>query len=367
MSLVESLIQMSPLRIGAHGRLTGKLKSRGQWIGGNVAEIAMENRFAVPTTASGPSPTERRWESIAAIPFPWAGEPARVRLHPSQQVPLPMNRCRALALRYRKPAARVHWGSGYNPTTESPLSETDGEFTLTGRPARWARVVGCRSQRCVVPPTSGSCGRRRRSMPDVTRILDEARGGDPRALDRLLAAVYEDLRQLANAKLARERRGHSLQATDLVHEAYLRLVGPADPAGESLPWEGSAHFFSAAAEAMRRILVESARRRRTLKRGGGRDRKDLDEQDAMVTAGSIDLLALDEALEKLSQEDPLKANLVKLRYFAGLTGEHAAEVLGISRATADRHWAFARAWLHAEICKGDEQKPREQRPWEDRP
>ncbi len=186
-------------------------------------------------------------------------------------------------------------------------------------------------------------------MTDVTQMLDDARGGDPAALDRLLVAVYDDLRKLASAKLARERRGHSLQATDLVHEAYLRLVG-----GAEMQWEQSAHFFAAAAEAMRRILVESARKRLSLKRGGGAVRMELRDHDAVAPIESIDVLALDEALEKLIQEDPVKANLVKLRYFAGLTGEQAGQLLGISRATADRYWAFARAWLHAEIRKGED-------------
>ncbi len=188
-------------------------------------------------------------------------------------------------------------------------------------------------------------------MTDVTQMLDDARGGDPGALDRLLAAVYDDLRKLASQKLSRERRGHSLQATDLVHEAYIRLIG-----GAEVQWEKSAHFFAAAAEAMRRILVESARRKKTLKRGGGRPRRELLEGDAISLDDSIDVIALDEALEKLGLEDSVKADLVKLRYFAGLTGEQTAGLLGISRATADRYWAYARAWLHDEIRRGDEKR-----------
>jgi RNA polymerase sigma factor (TIGR02999 family) len=185
-------------------------------------------------------------------------------------------------------------------------------------------------------------------MSDITRIIDEAREGDERATDRLLSTIYDELRRLAAQKLARERAGHTLQATALVHEVYLRLLG-----GEAERWENSAHFFGAAAEAMRRILVESARRKSRLKHGGGRERKEIDEADAITMSDPIDLIAMDEALEKLSSEDRLKAELVKLRYFAGLTGEQAGRVLGISRATADRYWTFARAWLFDEMSKGD--------------
>jgi len=180
-------------------------------------------------------------------------------------------------------------------------------------------------------------------MSEVTRILQELRSGDSRATDRLLAAVYDELRRLAARKLARERPGHTLQATELVHEAYLRLLG-----GEQ-QWENSIHFFAAAAEAMRRILVESARRRARLKHGGGRQRCELTEADAITMPDSTDLIALDEALERLARLDPTKAELVKLRYFAGLTVEQAGRMLGISRATADRYWAFARAWLYCEM------------------
>ena len=186
-------------------------------------------------------------------------------------------------------------------------------------------------------------------MSDVTRILEEMNQGDERAADRLLAAVYDELRRLASHKLARERPGQTLQATALVHEAYLRLVG-----GGDVRWENRSHFFAAAAEAMRRILVEAARRKARLKHGGGRQRIELDEADAVTMPDFTDLLALDEALEKFTQQDPVKADLVKLRYFTGLTVEQAGEILGISRATADRYWAFARAWLYHEISKGDD-------------
>ena len=186
-------------------------------------------------------------------------------------------------------------------------------------------------------------------MGDVTRILDELGAGDSGATDRLLAAVYDELRRLAAQRLARERPGQTLQATALVHEAYLRLLG-----NEEQRWENRAHFLAAAAEAMRRILVESARRKQRIKHGGGRKRCELEEADVAGAEPDLDLLALDEALEKLAREDPAKADLVKLRYFAGLTVEQAGEVLGISRATADRYFRFARAWLFHEVSKGDE-------------
>lgn len=187
-------------------------------------------------------------------------------------------------------------------------------------------------------------------MVDITRILEEARDGDNEATNRLLAAVYSELRRLASIKLAREQPGHTLQATALVHEAYLRLLGV--DAGR---WENSAHFFGAAAEAMRRILVESARRKARLKHGGGLQKREVSESDAILLSDPIDLIGLDDALEKLKQEDPQKAELVKLRYFAGLTVKQAGKVLGISRATADRYWTFARTWLYNEMSKGDEE------------
>jgi len=186
-------------------------------------------------------------------------------------------------------------------------------------------------------------------MSDVTHILEEVRLGDHGAIDRLLVAVYEELRRLAARKLAGERPGQTLQATALVHEAYLRILG-----GQPARWESSAQFFAAAAEAMRRILVESARRKARVKYGGGRRKHEVDERDAIIMPDATDLLALDEALEKLTQEDPAKAELVKLRYFAGLTVEQAGQVLGVSRATADRYWAFARTWLYYELARGDE-------------
>ena len=180
-------------------------------------------------------------------------------------------------------------------------------------------------------------------MNDVTRILSDIELGDAGAAERLLPLVYDELRKLAARRLKREDPGHTLQATALVHEAYLRLVGR----DETRSWNSRGHFFAAAARAMRRILVDNARRKGAQKRGVGLERRPLDE----VAAPQPDdeLLALDEALQALAASDPVKARLVELRYFAGLTGEQAARVLGISPATADRHWAFAKAWLRNEV------------------
>jgi RNA polymerase sigma factor (TIGR02999 family) len=181
-------------------------------------------------------------------------------------------------------------------------------------------------------------------MSEVTRILTAIEQGDGRAIDQLLPAVYEELRQLATRKLARERPGQTLQATALVHEAYLRLVG-----AEDQNFRSRTHFFAAAAEAMRRILIENARRKHRVKRGGDHQRVDLDQAEIPLDDSAEDLLALDEALAQLEAADRTKADLVKLHYFAGLTMEQAAEVLGISARTAKRYWAYARAWLYDEI------------------
>jgi RNA polymerase sigma factor (TIGR02999 family) len=180
-------------------------------------------------------------------------------------------------------------------------------------------------------------------MHEVTRVLSAIEQGDPQAAEQLLPLVYDELRKQAAAKLAQEKPGQTLQATALVHEAYLRLVGAAG--GRSFKDRG--HFFAAAATAMRRILIENARRKQTEKRGGGLQRQPLD--DLAAPEPDQELLALDKALEKLAATDPVKARLVELRYFAGFTGDQAAEVLGISPTTADRHWAYARAWLQAEV------------------
>jgi RNA polymerase sigma factor (TIGR02999 family) len=182
------------------------------------------------------------------------------------------------------------------------------------------------------------------NMSDVTRILDRAREGDPAAADQLLPLVYDELRRLAAQKMANEAAGHTLQPTALVHEAWLRLVG-----NQNQQWKGRAHFFGAAAEAMRRILVESGRRKRAARHGGGQAKFDIHEIEIAAPVPDEELLALNDALEKLAARDSQKAELVKLRYFVGLTTEEAAEVLGISVPTADRWWNFCRAWLFEEM------------------
>jgi RNA polymerase sigma factor (TIGR02999 family) len=184
-------------------------------------------------------------------------------------------------------------------------------------------------------------------MSDVTRLLDAAAAGDGRAAADLLPLVYHELRQLAAARLAGEQAGHTLQPTALVHEAYLRLVGGEPPAG----WSSRGHFFAAAAEAMRRILVESARGKAREKRGGDWRRVDFEELDVATAVSPEQLVALDDALARLAALDPLAGDLVKLRYFAGLGLDLAATALGISAATAYRHWAYARSWLHNELLK----------------
>jgi len=184
-------------------------------------------------------------------------------------------------------------------------------------------------------------------MTDVTRILNAIELGDAKAADELLPLVYEELRRLAAQKMSRESPGQTLQATALVHEAYIRLVG-----SETRNWKGRTHFFTAAAEAMRRILIDNARHKKSFKHAGGHRIANLDNAEITVEEPSDDIIALDEALTKLAVEDPVKANLVKLRYFAGLTIEQAAEILGISRATADRYWSYARVWLFHETNKG---------------
>jgi RNA polymerase sigma factor (TIGR02999 family) len=177
-------------------------------------------------------------------------------------------------------------------------------------------------------------------MSEVTRLLDAAAAGDPHAAAELLPLVYDELRKLAAARLAEERPGQTLQATALVHEAYLRLVG-----GQPDGWNGRGHFFAAAAEAMRRVLVNRARDKARLKRGGGRRRVDLNGLSDPATVPAADLLDLDGAIESLAAAYPDCAELVKLRFFAGLTQAEAADALGLARRTADDRWAFARAWL----------------------
>ena len=187
-------------------------------------------------------------------------------------------------------------------------------------------------------------------MTEVSRILSAIEFGDPAAAEQLLPLVYDELRRLAAQKLALEKPGQTLQETALVHEAYVRLVGSGDAAACSEQrWESRGHFFAAAAEAMRRILIDRAREKRSQKRGGGRKRLDIDAVDLATQATPDQLLAVDDALGKLTGEDPAAARLVELRYFAGLSVEEAGKALGMSTATAYRHWNYARAWLHSEL------------------
>jgi len=181
-------------------------------------------------------------------------------------------------------------------------------------------------------------------MSDVARILDAVQQGDLKAADELLPFVYDELRRLAAGKLAQEKLGHTLQPTALVHEAWLRLVG-----AENQGFEGRAHFFAAAAEAMRRILIERARQKMSLKRGAGGEHVELDELDVAAAADDDTLLVVDDAMGKLAQEDPDSAAFIKLRFYTGLTNAEAALALGIPERTARRHWSFARVWLYREI------------------
>jgi RNA polymerase sigma factor (TIGR02999 family) len=184
-------------------------------------------------------------------------------------------------------------------------------------------------------------------MSEVTQILSAIEQGDPQAAAQLLPLVYDELRKLAAQRLAQEKPAQTLQATDLVHEAYLRLVGDQQ-------FDNRGHFFAAAAEAMRRIVVESARRKKCVKHGGGRERVEIDLADLPTCLPPDDLIALDEALARLEQLDPVKARLVVLRYFSGMTIEQAAATLNISRVTAFRYWTFARAWLHHAMTDGEQ-------------
>jgi RNA polymerase sigma factor (TIGR02999 family) len=182
-------------------------------------------------------------------------------------------------------------------------------------------------------------------MNEVTRVLSAVERGDPRAAEQLLPLVYDELRQLAAQRLLQEKPGQTLQATALVHEAYLRLVGPDNGAN----WDSRGHFFAAAAEAMRRILVDNARRKQSVKHGGRRQRLEADAGTLAAPESEPDLIALDAALNRLAEQDPTKAKLVELRYFAGLTGDQAAAALGISASSADRLWTYTRAWLRREL------------------
>jgi RNA polymerase sigma factor (TIGR02999 family) len=186
-------------------------------------------------------------------------------------------------------------------------------------------------------------------MSDVTRILSAIERGDRQSADELLPIVYDELRTLAAQRLNHERPGQTLSATALVHEAYLRLVGPGNAQG----WASRGHFFAAAAEAMRRILVNRARDKNRQKRGGGFRRIDLDQVESVLETADDELLALDEALEHLAVEDNVAAELVKLRFFAGLTLRDTAEAMGLSQRTAERQWAYAQAWLYDRLRRGD--------------
>lgn len=186
-------------------------------------------------------------------------------------------------------------------------------------------------------------------MSDVTQILSLIDQGDSKASEQLLTLVYDELRRLAAARLAEEKPGQTLQATALVHEAYLSLVG----SNTTPAWDSRGHFFAAAAEAMRRILVDRARRKKTIKRGGDRVRVDLVEHDLMVTAAVEEVLAVDEILERLGQEDSLACEVLKLKYYGGMSVDDAASALGISRATAYRHWTYARAYIRSALLADD--------------
>ena len=184
-------------------------------------------------------------------------------------------------------------------------------------------------------------------MTDVTRILSAIEQGDPHGAEQLLPLVYDELRRLAAQKLAQEKPGQTLQATALVHEAYVRLVDTE----QARHWNGRTHFFRAAAEAMRRILVDNARRKQSQKRGGARQQVDLEQAAELVLEPTDDVVAVNEALDLLAQHDPVKAELVKLRFFAGLSVEEAADLLEISRATAERYWRYAKTWLYCALTR----------------
>lgn len=187
-------------------------------------------------------------------------------------------------------------------------------------------------------------------MPDVTRILSQIEAGDPSAAEQLLPLVYDELRKLAAARLAQEKPGQTLQATALVHDAYLRLVD----VDKARHWDSRGHFFAAAAEAIRRILIEKARAKKRIRHGGNRQRVNLEQALSLAKEVSDPLLALDEALTRFAALEPVKAKLVKLRYFAGCSNDEAADLLGISPTSAKRYWAYARAWLLAELNNSDE-------------
>jgi RNA polymerase sigma factor (TIGR02999 family) len=213
-------------------------------------------------------------------------------------------------------------------------------------PSRLIRTAELRLDSHLFSPLYGIIST---SMNQITQVLERIRKGEPSAAEALLPLVYDELRKLAAQKIAQEKPGQTLQATALVHEAYLRLVD----VEERQHWDGRGHFFAAAAEAMRRILVENARRKKTRKHGGGRRRVDLAEADLPTRETPEEVLALDDALTRFALEDPPAAEVVKLHFFAGLSFEDAAAVLGISRATAYRHWTYAKAWLGDALRQGE--------------
>jgi len=192
-----------------------------------------------------------------------------------------------------------------------------------------------------------------RVMSEVTQILSAIEQGDPHATEQLLPLVYDELRRLAATRLAQEKPGQTLEATALVHEAYLRLTGDQPAAQTREHWNSRGHFFAAAAEAMRRILIDQARQKHSQRRGCGQKRRPLDQVEIAAPEPSLEVLALNEALERFEKIDRIKAELVKLRYFAGLTLPQAADILGISGTTADRYWSYARAWLQTNLKKDD--------------
>jgi RNA polymerase sigma factor (TIGR02999 family) len=233
----------------------------------------------------------------------------------------------------------VEVGTGYELDSGGAVLELDAK-TWYERYERLQKLGG---------PPKPRRNRRGRMVPmyEFTQLLNALNAGDPQAAAQLLPLVYDELRRLAAQKLVHEKPGQTLDATALVHEAYLRLVGAEDPPH----WDGRSHFFAAAAEAMRRILIEQARRKASQRQGGHLKRHPLEQGEIATPEPSLDVLAINEALERFEQIDPLKARLVKLRYFIGMTIPEAAEALGISTTTADRYWAYARAWLHAELKK----------------
>jgi RNA polymerase sigma factor (TIGR02999 family) len=211
-------------------------------------------------------------------------------------------------------------------------------------------------QRCPIVWHDAGASANTRSLSDVTHILEAIEQGDPKAADELLPLVYGELRKLAASKMSRESPGQTLQPTALVHEAWLRLVGDANP-----KFDGRGHFFAAAAEAMRRILIDNARRKRALRHGGGQQRVDLQDVDVASPPDDDQLLAINEALDKLAAQNKLEGELVKLRYFVGMTLDEAAAILGISSRSADSYWAHARAWLLCELRVTGARTPRARR------